>query len=166
MEQERAIHSKNKFTTSSIIDVFQASMLPELNIYNQAQIEIDTPLLVTQTIHPKTHNEMGVALKLEGDLEGEIFCLIDTYDKEISKPEGQFFKALFIESMNILMGQTLTLIENDHNIHCLVSHPEFIDKTTEHSLTSTREATTMSVGYKFNSIHNEFDCRILFNIFK
>lgn len=157
---------KYKFTTSSIIDVLQASMLPELNIYNQAQLEIDTPLIKAQNVHPKTTHEVGVKLKLEGDLSGEVFCLIDTYNKDVAQTEGQFFKTLFIESMNILMGQVLTLLENEHDISCLVSHPEFLDRDSKLELSIQRDTTTMNVGYKFISIHNEFDCRILFNICK
>lgn len=166
MEMEHSSQTKIKFTTSSIIDVLQASMIPELNIYNQAQLEIDTPLIKAQTLHAKTTNEIGVALKLDGELKGEIFCLIDTYNKDVSQTEGQFFKTLFIESMNILMGQVLTEMENEHNISCIISHPEFLERDAKIEFSKGRDTTHLNVGYKFISIHNEFDCRILFNIYK
>lgn len=162
MEREQT----RNYTTSSLIDVFQASMLPELNIYNQAQLEIDTPFLKTTVIHAKTNHELGVVLKLEGDIEGEVYCFLDTYQKDISETEGNFFKTLYIESINILMGQIMTNLENEHNINCLISHPQFLDKFCKSDCNSQGNNIIMNVGYKFISIHNEFDCRIIFNITK
>ncbi len=68
-----------------LMEGIQKSIVPEMNIYNQAHLEMERPLVKASRIHKKTNNEIGVIFDIEGELKGKIVCLVDLYDKKISK---------------------------------------------------------------------------------
>lgn len=166
MELISSSNSRRKFESSSLVELIQSSLPNELNIYNQAHLEIDTPAVLAKTVHPKTTNEIGVNLNLTGEITGSITCLLDTFDKDISETETLFFKSLFIESINIFIGQLITSLDNNYNIQAMISTPEFVEKSETLELSYSEDKIIIGVGYKFISIHNEFDSRFIINIKK
>ena len=120
--------------------------------------------------HPfreKTKKEIGVRFKHDGEIKGDVYCFLDMYDKSISPGEINFFKSLFVESMNILIGKVLTDIEDKFNQMVQLSSPQFfeIDQVVEiKPISRDGKDIALQTGYKLISLNNEFDCRILLNL--
>lgn len=150
-------------------NLLQDAIIPEMNIYNQAYLEIERPLVEAASVHPKTSHEIGVSFKVEGQISGKIYCLLDTFNKEIKPKESQFFQLLFVESMNILIGRMLTNIEKEHGLMAILSNPTLSPCNDEQEFAVDGKSThtkTMAVGYKLIALFNEFDCRLIFEIDK
>lgn len=152
-----------------IKEVLQDAIIPEMNIYNQAYLEIDRPLIKTSIVHPKTYYELGVQFKLTGQVQGDVYCYLDTFNKTISTKEINFFQLLFIESMNILLGRILTNMENNHQVISILSNPTFIGlKQQQHIEVNKGDPNqeVLAIGYKLIAALNEYDCRIIFDLNK
>ena len=149
-------------------DIFQEVLSDEINIYNQAYLELDRPLTVmSHPFHKKTTKEIGVSFQLDGEIKGDIYCFLDMYDKNISPGEINFFKSLFVESMNILVGKMLTDIEEKFHQLAKLASPQFydLDQLLEIKVLSKESKDiALQTGYKLISLNNEFDCRILVNL--
>ncbi|MFT6630826.1 MAG: chemotaxis protein CheY-P-specific phosphatase CheC [Bacteriovoracaceae bacterium] len=153
--------------SSTIADALLGSCVDELNIYNQAYLELDRPLIKTSVKHKKTQFELPIAFNIDGDFSGSIICLLDSYDKKITNQEESSFKSLYIESMNILLGKMMTNLENHYEITALISEPKIpSNESIEKSFKSSFTTESLSMGYNLISNKNEFDCRIIFNINK
>ena len=52
-------------------ELLQDAIIPEMNIYNQAYLEIERPLVEAVSVHPKTSHEIGVSFTIEGQIQGK-----------------------------------------------------------------------------------------------
>ncbi len=150
---------------SDIYDVLSSVVMDELNIYNQAYLELDQPLIKNEVFHKNTKYEIPITFSVEGDMNGQIICLLDSYKKDIEGPEKEFFLSLYVESMNILLGKMMTELEEKYNITALLSSPT---KPKEGALTEFNKSTMslLAMGYKLIHDSVEYDCRIIFKVKK
>lgn len=161
----RDVNKVQSIHSQTFIKIFEKSVVPELNIYGQAFLENDRPMILASLIHPMTSYESGVSFNIEGDISGSVFCLVDIFDKNIKTEERDFFKSLFQESMNILLGQMLTKIETQSDLLAVITNPK------ESNINNTEEIINqnnikLSTGYKLICLGLELNCRIVFNINK
>lgn len=150
-------------------EIFQDAIIPEMNIYNQAYLEIERPLIEANSVHAQTSHELAITFEIEGQLKGKISCFLDTFEKDIKTKDANFFQLLFVESMNILVGRMLTQIESEHGIMAILSNPKLNPVKSEESIQfiqNNKSLKTFSVGYKLIALFNEFDCRMIFEIEK
>ena len=153
--------------SSTIADALLGSCVDELNIYNQAFLELDRPLIKTSVKHKKTQFELPIAFAIDGDFSGSIICLLDSYEKRLTSQDETSFRSLYVESMNILLGKMMTNLENHYEITALISDPKTpSDESIQKSFESSFNMESLSMGYKLISNQNEFDCRVIFNINK
>ncbi len=149
---------------TDVYDALSGVSIDELNIYNQAFLELNQPLVKNSVFHKKTKYEIPVVMSVSGDLDGQIICLLDVYNKNVKESEQDFFKSLYIESMNILIGKMMTDLEIKYAITGIMSAPR-VPKDNFLDLVNMK-ASSLSMGYKLISNSVEYDCRIIFNLNK
>lgn len=148
----------------SLYSILQTAIASDINIYNQAYLQNSSPLVQTSVVHPQTRYELGVRFSLTGEIQGNIYCLVDNYNKISDQKELNSFKSLFKESMNIALGKIITNLDEGADIFCSLSIPhEMTVQSTDLMHSINRDNQIFTVGYKI--IHNlrEFDCRIIIN---
>lgn len=143
-----------------LMEGFQKSLNPEINIYNQAFLELERPMIKASRIHKKTNNEIGVIFNLAGELSGQVICLVDLYDKDIHSQDFTYFQSLFIESMNIFVGQLLTNLENETDIMTMASPPKIINRNEQFDNIKDEQDLRLSLGYRLIMNNNSYNCRI------
>ena len=143
-----------------LMEGIQSSICPEVNIYNQAHLELERPLVRASRIHKKTNNEIGVTFNIEGELSGKAICLVDLYDKEISSDDVSRLHSLFSESMNILLGKLLTNFEEETELMSVITSPKHISRSETFSNTGANSDLKMSLGYKLITNQESYNCRI------
>ena len=143
-----------------LMEGIQKSVPPELNIYNQAHLEIDRPLLKASRIHKKTNNEIGVTFNIEGELKGQVVCLVDLYEKKLAPAKMGHFQSLFNESMNILLGQLLTTLEEETGLMSVITSPRIVTRSENFERYGRDSDLKMSLGYKLITQLESYDCRI------
>lgn len=157
--------NKRTYISNDIIIALQDSTIESLNIYNQAFLELETPLINTSLVRGKTSYEIPVTFNLGGDLKGVILCFIDTYNKSIKPNDIHFFQSLFTESMNLLLGQILTNLDKNFDISSFISSPYIPnDMVILKLLSKDFQSQKMSMSYKLISNASEYNCRIILNI--
>ena len=107
--------------SNTSLDLFKYFPL-HLNIYDQAFV-LRSEEKIEEKIFIKEENEVAVAFKLEGELRGSIVCLLNLGTRKLSQGEENYLYSLFTESMNILMGQFLTNLEDQLGILSSISAP-------------------------------------------
>ncbi len=155
--------SKN-ITNGELSDYIHSCFIPELNIYNQAFLLLDYPLLKTSKVHQNTKFEIPITFFISGEYEGTCFCLLDTYNKDLSIQNQTLLNSLFAESMNILLGKMITKLDNDFNISTLISAPSKREIKINDLENLQHAGSTFSIGYKLMFMNEEFDCRIILNM--
>lgn len=143
-----------------LMEGIQKSIPPELNIYNQAHLEIERPLVKASRIHKKTNNEVGVIFGVEGELRGQVICLVDLYEKKLNPDKLENFQSLFAESMNILIGQLLTSLEEETNLMSVLTSPKIVARDETFEKYGHDTDLKMSLGYKLITQLESYDCRI------
>ncbi len=143
-----------------LMEGFQASIMPEINIYNQAHLELERPLVKASRIHKKTNNEIGVTFSIDGELSGKAVCLVDLYDKKLAEHELEQFHSLFAESMNILLGRLLTSFEEETELMSVIGQPKRIARSQTFENYGQASDLKMSVGYRLITSIESYDCRI------
>lgn len=143
-----------------LMEGFQKSLNPEINIYNQAQLELERPMIKASRIHKKTNNEIGAIFQINGELKGQVICLVDLYGKEIPSQRYPYFQSLFIESMNIFLGQLLTNLENETDIMTVLSAPKIIGRTDQFQNIKNDQDLRLSLGYRLITNEDSYNCRI------
>ena len=143
-----------------LMEGFQKSLSPEINIYNQAQLELERPMIKASRIHKKTNNELGAIFQLDGELKGQVICLVDLYEKDINSGKYPYFQSLFIESMNIFLGQLLTNLENETDIMTVLSAPKIIGRTDQFQNIKNDQDLRLSLGYRLITNEDSYNCRI------
>lgn len=149
-----------------IIEALNQSLIEEINIYHQAYLNLERPIIQSAVSHPITKYEYPVTFKLQGDLDANIICIMDTYSKKIPEADKTLFQSLYIESMNILIGKIITNLENNFYYSTILSAPIKLKKETLNKIIEEDNINVLklSTGYKLTYQMQEFDCRILCNI--
>jgi hypothetical protein len=116
-----------------------------IDIYGQAVLRRYTN---TDSLIISPPNQSRVIFPICGELKGIIIC----------KTSMKVNFTLFVESMNILLGQMLTNLENDSNLLLRLEPPILTEKElkTDHYEIST------SLMYELNTLAKSYDCQILF----
>lgn len=150
---------------STIQSAFDLCQISEINIYNQAFLIQDRPLLKTATIHPVTKHELPLLIPFKGELSGYAICLLDTFGKDIPAKEKAIFQSLYVEGMNILLGKYFTELESKGNLTAIIESPKILDMAKAHQMIEfDQEKDSYQMGYTLISNFREFDCRIYFII--
>ncbi len=152
----------NKIKNIETDIVLPAIQVDEVNIYNQAYLTIDTPLIKTNIAREKANNELMISFPLAGELKGMVHCFIDTYKKALPESEMNYLKNLFSESMNILIGKMLTNIERSNDYHVILGSPIKDNNIKFGNYIQNKEFDVYNVGYKLIYNALEYDCRLLF----
>ncbi len=143
-----------------IMEGIQNSICVEVNIYNQAHLELERPLVRATRIHKKTNNEVGVTFNIEGELSGKAICLVDLYNKKIGTNDVERLHSLFSESMNILLGKLLTNLEEETELMSVITSPKQISRTETFINNAAESDLKMSLGYKLITNLESYNCRI------
>ena len=134
----------------------------DLVIYGQAYLELTRPFMESSTRKPQTIHEVGVQFNIDGDVSGNVFCLVDLYKKKPAVSEYQYFQSLFVESMNILIGRLLTEASEKHQLKAQISSPKLLPEPQVQSISSIGVGPKiLSGGYDFVTATMEYDCRIV-----
>lgn len=156
----------SKLIRPTLISKLNDTLVDEINIYHQAFLSLETPLMECSVIHPITKYELPICFQVQGDITGNIVCLLDTYKKELKPEELSLFQSLYIESMNILLGQYFTDLEEQANLTMILSSPialkqDVIEQMIEED---SQDRLRLSMGYQLIYNTQEFNCRILLNL--
>lgn len=162
MELHRS-NKQNHTRLNEIQETFSSALPEEVNIYNQAHLIINTPLVPQNNIHKKTPYEIGISFKLSGDISGSAICFLDTYKQDIATKDLSFLSSLYKESMNIILGKIMTKIDFNSNKNIIISSPEFITSTEE---LNDIDGIILGCQYKLLSNLKELNTRINFIINK
>lgn len=161
-QQNKHVNRKN-----SIQEILSGSIVEELSIYNQAYLQLDTPLINISVIHEKTKYELPLMFTIDGDFSGNIICLIDIYNKNLTAENKTLFVSLYSESMNILLGKMMTNLDFESGHNVLISNPKMpSDEMIKNCVAKNFNQETLSMCYKYISNALEYDCRIIFNVNK
>ena len=154
-------------TNINLIDSLNAALTEEINIYHQAHLSLERPLVKSSVSRPITKYELPITFQIQGDIDASVICLLDTYEKELSTEEHSLFQSLYIESMNILLGKFITNLENNGHISGLLSCPISLKEDIINTIINDdNNILQLGMGYKLIYNTREFDCRILLNIKK
>jgi hypothetical protein len=148
---------------SSKVDLILSSIqIEELNIYNQAYLNLETPMIRTNVLHEGTKSEKYVSFPINGDFNGVVVSFLDTFGKEIDAQNNKLLDNLFVESMNILLGRLFTKIEKISDLNFLLGSPNTKTRISLSSLKKGSNSLTYSIGYKLLFNTEEFNCRVVF----
>lgn len=139
-----------------------AAVEKEMNIYNQAFLIEHTPLIHTEVFHKKTSQEVPLSFELEGELNGFILCYLEADPEIINNKNYPFFQSLYIESMNIALGQFFTNLEKNSSLLTTISHPDINMKKIEMIEKFENKFRKYTWNYKLVSQMRELNCRIIF----
>ncbi|MAX67463.1 MAG: hypothetical protein QF441_12235 [Bacteriovoracaceae bacterium] len=157
------LFQNNLNKSDNILSLLQECAVEEINIYNQAHIEMDCPFLTTNKLPVQTKHEIPLYFELKGDFNGVAICYLDTYQKELSVDQASFFQSLYVESMNILLGKMLTEIDKKKHYEITCSSP-YISKTqTMMNIFNDNKTQIYHANYKLITNLHEYDCRVIFN---
>jgi chemotaxis protein CheY-P-specific phosphatase CheC len=144
--------------------VLSQCMAVDLNIYNQAHLtRIESPKLIN-ALPIKSNNEIAITFNLEGELKGSIVCLVNLENSDIDIKNAMRIQSLITESMNILLGQFLTNLEEETGLMSILSNPKVIgisDKLP--SLMSFKKKTDINIKTRYQLITSmeRYDCLII-----
>lgn len=163
---QQNLHRSKRLLRPQIIELLNDALIDDLNIYHQAYLSLDGPLMECSVQHQITKYEYPIIFNLSGDLSGNIICLLDSYKKVIKDEENSLFQSLYIESMNILLGQYLTKVEDVSNLSLLLSPPVTLTENMLKKVINENDEKKLRLGMGYQFIYNmqEFNCRILFDI--
>lgn len=152
---------------TEIIEALNGSLVEEINIYHQAYISLERPIIVSKNIHQITKYERSVYFNIRGDIEGNVICLLDMYNKTVHDRDKALFHSLYIESMNILLGKILTNLENYYYYTAMLDSPQIIENNRlDHIISDDFFSIKLCAGYTLTFNQQEFDCRLIINLKK
>jgi len=131
---------------------------PDLNIYNQAQLEMREPLINVPDLQRISNNEYGVKFQLQGELKGNIFCLVDLHQTNKTPEQNNHFESLFKEGMNILLGQFLTKLEDETGIMSIITAPTELKSTD--NMMDLKSHIKLKTEYDLLVEENTYNCKI------
>jgi len=132
--------------------------IPEtVSIYNEVILKKSA----TQYNAQKSYH---ILFKVQGELNGMIVCSFDV--SELSSTNYHFAQvnALFSESMNILLGNFLTNLEDKTTIMMHLSHPEIISDEKRFKIIHWADQSVIheSLNLQLMTLQNTFNCFIEF----
>lgn len=78
-------------------------------IIEEIQILSDVRLVGSRDLNPMSFSDyIKVQFELKGETKGVVFCYLDLEDKELTVAEKNYLLPLFLETMNILLGQQIS----------------------------------------------------------
>ncbi len=157
------INENNLSLEYPLIHQLNSSLPKEINIYNQAFLILDRPLIKAQKVHFPTDHELILHFQAQGELSGSFICLLDTYKKSISEKERGAFLSLYTESMNILLGRFLSTLDSEYDIMTNLDAPKVLQKVQAAKyFEQVNELDRYTFGYTLISNFKEYDCRIIY----
>ena len=144
---------------------FADSFDQRLNIYDQAALHKNRSKVLVPIDHKKEKNEIAVGFSLDGELKGNITCLLNLDERKLGQANQNSTYSLFTECMNILLGNFLTNLEDTEDIMATISSPRFFgtsDQLPDYLGYNNTNKYHFEVNYKLASRGREFDCRIYF----
>lgn len=107
-----------KFKRSALNESIHYSYPEELSVYGQAVLKRKSALEVFKEKDFESEGKFNISFSLSGELSGNIVC---QFDKDEENFENQ---SLFTESMNILLGQLFTRLEDTTGLMNMISAPK------------------------------------------
>jgi hypothetical protein len=96
-------------------------------IIEEVQILSDVRLVGSRDLNPLSFTDyIKVQFEIIGEVKGHIFCYLDLEDKELSIEEKNYLLPLFLESMNILLGQQLSRNYNTSGADLRLTPPKIV----------------------------------------
>jgi len=78
-------------------------------IIEEIQILSDVRLVGNRDLNPLSFTDyIKVQFEIKGNVKGFVFCYLDLEDKELTVAEKNYLLPLFLETMNILLGQQVS----------------------------------------------------------
>lgn len=151
-----------KIREYSIEKLFLSAQIEELNVYNQAHLTLETPMIKTKVLHEQTKNEEQVTFPIHGDYTGFAIAFLDTFNKNIENEDLILLKNLFTESINILLGQFFTRIEKIGNTSLILGSPSIMSRINLKSIKQDKSSETYSTGYSLLFNGKELSCRVIY----
>lgn len=108
-------------------------------IIEEIQILSDVRLIGNRDLNPLSFTDyLKVRFELQGELRGQIFCYLDLEDKELSVAEKNYLLPLFLETMNILLGQQVSRSYQSKNSELRISPPKIVSSKSPFTTTEKR----------------------------
>lgn len=97
----------------------QVTRIEEINILH------DIRLINHHDLNPRiTKDNLTAQFHLKGDVKGSINCYLCLDDKELTHTDRNYLLPVFMESMNILIGQQISLDPDLHSLKIDLSTPK------------------------------------------
>lgn len=110
-------------------------------IIEEIQILSDVRLVGCRDLNPLSFNDyIKVRFDLSGDLKGQIFCYLDLEDKELTVAEKNYLLPLFLETMNILLGQQVSRNYKTSGPDLRISPPQIVSSKSPFSTAEKRHS--------------------------
>jgi chemotaxis protein CheY-P-specific phosphatase CheC len=155
-------HSKS-LTKSNFTHLLHGHLPTEVNIYSEAVLKRKAPLMAFSKVSEVNEKELTILFQLNGEMQGQILCTIDLTQKKFNDSHIMILQSLFTESMNILLGQFLTDLEQDTEIMSMISHPEIILREKKNKLLEDlieNYSYNLSTKYELFTIKDSYQCSI------
>lgn len=100
-------------------------------VIEEIQILSDVRLVGSRDLNPLSFTDyIRAQFELSGPVKGLIFCHLDLEDKELTVAEKNYLLPLFLESMNILLGQQISRRYASDGIDLRLSPPKIVSSKT------------------------------------
>jgi chemotaxis protein CheY-P-specific phosphatase CheC len=148
---------------STIKDVANC-MESEINIYNQAHITRESSPILINSLPQKSNKEIAITFLLEGELKGQVVCLINLEQSQINHQNALSMQSLLSESMNILLGRFLTNLEEETGLMSMLTDPKIVatmdDLPNSFKIRKYKDIN-VSTRYKLITATDKFDCLVI-----
>lgn len=144
-----------------ILEGFQQSIIPFINIYNQIYLTLNKPISLVSKVKKETDHEFGFIFPIDGEIHGKSICLIDTFNKELDSTQKESLLNASQEGLNILIGRTLGALDKNTDLMSLIAPPQNICLKTHFSI---KEKYDLKINLTYNIEFQDrvYHCRIYF----
>lgn len=157
---------KNEYNNRRVSDsdylLFNKSFDKSLNIYSQAYLERSSSIAKIADFSKKD-DEFGVSFLISGEISGKIYCLVKIHEKELHSKRTVEFQSLFIESMNILLGNFFTTLEKESGMMCMISSPKILKMNDRLTISNDKiigSAYHFLTKYNLHYSNSKSQCRV------
>jgi hypothetical protein len=144
-----------------ILEGFQQSIIPYINVYNQVYFTLKKPLSIVQKLRKETNHEFGFNFPIDGELKGKAIALIDIFNKELCEDAKKDVINAAQEGLNILIGKTLSSLDNNIDLMSLIAPPNII-KSDDNFVIREKFHLKVNLTYSIEFKNIMYDCRIYF----
>lgn len=131
-------------------------------IIEEIQILSDVRLIGSRDLNPLSFSEyIKVQFELKGEVKGLIFCYLDLEDKELTVAERNYLIPLFLETMNILLGQQISKNYHSTGTDLRLSPPKIVSSK---SVFTTNEKRRPIQKYSLELRTISFEVAIEYNL--